>query len=179
VPVVYADAVPHKLLLFLNTRGHGRGSMEMPNTSPADATSCVKPGVDCSGPSNQREEGGMYFQSRAGCSSPHIKCNGEDHSSSLSSRDISWPLTSTARKVFRSCARSFTNPFSSGFQLDPTSLNSPSPFFSLDTFLLENMRRGQRNGTARGQERRKLSVLDFGGTVGGKWIVLHFSIISN
>lgn len=151
----------------------------MPSTSPENATPYVEPHADCSEPSNQRKESGMDVQSREGWSGPHIKFNGEDHSSSLSSRDNSWPLTSTARKDFRSCARSFTNPFSSGFQLDPTSLNSPSPFFSVDTFLLENMRGGQRIGRARGQERRKLSVLDFGGTVGGKLIVLHFSIISN
>lgn len=77
---------------------------------------------------------------------------------SLKTKGCQWSSSYPATEMFRRCSQALTNPFSLGFVIDPTKLNSSSVLLSgLD---VEQQR--YRNG----QERIK--IIDVGGRVSGK-----------
>jgi hypothetical protein len=77
---------------------------------------------------------------------------------SLETKEYQWSSNYPATEMFRRCSQALTNPFSRGFVIDPTKLNSSSLLLSgLDV-------EQQRHGT--GQVRIK--IVDVGGRVSGK-----------
>lgn len=77
---------------------------------------------------------------------------------SLETKQYQWPSNYPATEMFRRCSQALTNPFSLGFVIDPTKLNSASLLLSG----LDVERQRYRNG------QEQIKIVDVGGRVSGK-----------